>query len=140
MENKTKSGLTARYINHIDDNKTRILIIFSIYFLICISACSLNVFVSHGAQPGGITQKNALITTLIGPWSQTLSPNPHPVKTWSEKYKTFAQILVVVLVLSILGSFLFIDSLLSYTSTVIAIASLSIWVLCGFVKVLSQLA
>ncbi|MBN2588702.1 MAG: hypothetical protein JXA96_02480 [Sedimentisphaerales bacterium] len=140
METDSKEGLITRYINHISDNKIRILIIFMIYVLICFVACSLGMLASFAAQPGGITQKNAFIAPLIGPWSQTLPPNSHPVRTWSEKYKTFAVILAIVLPLSMLGSFLFIDFLLSYTSTVIAILSLILWILLGLGKVLSQLA
>ena len=140
METDSKPGLVTRYINHINDNKIRILIIFMIYVIICFIACSLGVLASFTAQSGGITQTNALIAPLIGPWSQTLPPNSHPVRTWPENFRIFVIILTIVLLLSMLGSFLFINFLLSYISTVIAMLSLIIWVLLGFGKVLSQLA
>ena len=129
-----------RLIDYISENKTRILIIFAIYISIIFAACALGVFLSFGAQPGGITQVNAFIAPLIGPWSQVLEPNSHHVGSWSERYKMFAIILTVILVICLTGSLLFMNFWLSYMSTVIAFLSLIIWVLSGLAKVVSQLS
>ena len=134
------SGLITCYIDHLKENKVRILIFLTIYIFIVSIACCLGTLLSLGAQRGGITPKNAFIAPLIGPWSQTLPPNSHQVRSWTEGYKLFAQMLTAVLVLSLAGSFLIRNFWLSYFSTVSAVLALIVWVLSGLIKVVSQLA
>lgn len=111
-----------------------------VYGLIFVIAALLGLMLSFAAQPGGISQSNALIAPFLGPWSQTLQPNPHPVSTWSAGHKSFAAFMTVVLVLSLAGSYLVSNDLLRQMSTVIAFLALILWVLAGLIKVVSQLA
>ena len=117
----------------------RILILLVVYSLLLIVPSFLGVLISFTAQPGGINQSNAFIAPLLGPWAQTLKPNPHPVSTWSAEYELFAKCLTAVLVLSAVGSFLIPNDLLRYTVTTVAVLTLIIWVLAGLMKVVSQL-
>ena len=111
-----------------------------VYNLIIFIAAFLGVLISFTAQPGGISQPNAFIAPFLGPWAQTLGPNPHPVSTWSAEYDLFAKCLTAILVLSVIGSFLAANDLLRYTATGVAVVSLIIWVLAGLMKVVSQLS
>ena len=116
-------------------------IIFTIiYGLLFFLAAFSGLILSFAAQPGGISQSNALIAPFLGPWSQTLPPNPHPVSTWSAGYKSFAQSLTLILALSLAVSYLSVDDLIRYISAGIAVPALVVWVLAGLLKVVSQLA
>jgi hypothetical protein len=108
------------------------------YGLICLLPAFFGVLLSFAAQPGGITQSNAFLAPFLGPWSQTLPPNPHPVSTWSAQHTAFAMCLTVVLVFSIAGSYLARSHWLGCTSTVVAVLALVVWVLAGLLKVVSQ--
>jgi len=117
----------------------RILILLVVYSLLLLVPAFCGVLLSFTAQPGGISQYNAFIAPFLGPWAQTLRPNPHPVSTWSAQHKLFAMCLTVVLALSIIGSFLVPNDLLRYMATSVAVVSLISWVLAGLMKVVSQL-
>ncbi len=119
--------------------KRRILLLSIMYGLLCLFPAFFGVLLSFTAQPGGITQSNAFCAPFLGPWSQTLPPNPHPVSTWSPEHTAFAKCLTVVLVFSVAGSYLALSRWLRYTSTGMAILALVIWVLAGLLKVVSQL-
>ncbi len=119
--------------------KRRILLLSIMYGLLCLLPAFFGVLLSLTAQPGGITQSNAFLAPFHGPWSQTLPPNPHPVSVWSAEYALFAKCLTVVLVFSIVGSYLAINRWLRYTSTGMAVLTLVVWVLAGLMKVVSQL-
>ena len=119
--------------------KRRILLLSVMYGLLCLFPAFFGVLLSFTAQPGGISQSNAFLAPLLGPWSQTLPPNPHPVSVWSLEHTVFAKCLTVVLVFSIVGSYLAINRWLRYTSTGIASLALVTWVLAGLLKVVSQL-
>jgi len=98
----------------------RILILSVIYGLLLVVPAFFGVLLSFTAQPGGISQSNAFIAPFLGPWSQTLPPNPHPMSTWSAEYELFTKCLTAVLVLSVIGSYLPIDRWLRYPATGIA--------------------
>ena len=117
----------------------RILVLSVIYGLLLLVPAFLGVLISFTAQPGGISQSNAFIAPFLGPWAQTLQPNPHPVSTWFAEYELFARCLTAMLVLSVIGSFLVPNDLLRYTATSVAVVSLIVWVLAGLMKVASQL-
>jgi len=117
----------------------RILILSVVYGLLLVIPAFCGVLLSFTAQPGGISQTNAFIAPFLGPWSQTLPPNPHPVSTWSAEYSLFAKCLTAVLVLSIIGSYLATNDWLRYPATGVAILALVVWVLAGLIKVVSQL-
>ncbi len=119
--------------------KSRILILSSIYGLLCLSTALFGVLLSQTAQRGGITQSNAFLAPFLGPWSQTLPPNPHPVSTWSPESAAFAKCLAVVLAFSLAGSYLARNRWLRYASTGIAVLTLIIWLLAGLMKVVSLL-
>jgi hypothetical protein len=143
METNEKTGFSRFvdcHINHINDNRERILIFFTIFILILFLAGTLGSCLSFLAQPGGITKINAFIAPFLGPWSQILPPNSHEMRFWSERYKIFAISLTAVLVLFLAGSILFINFWLSYMSTVITFFAIVIWVLCGLGKVVTQLS
>ena len=118
----------------------RTIILTCVYALICLLPALLGVVICLAGQPGCITQPNAFIAPFLGPWSQTLPPNPHYVNTWSPKFTMFAHLLAAILAFSIIGSNFAPSRALRYPATVIAIISLTLWSLCGLVKVLSQLA
>jgi hypothetical protein len=111
-----------------------------VYGLIFVIGSLFGLMLSFAAQPGGISQSNALIAPFMGPWSQILRPNPHPVSTWSAEYELFAKSLTVVLVLSLACSFIVVNDTPRYISTIIAVPALVVWVLAGLMKVVSQLA
>ena len=86
-----------------DYSSKRYLITISIIYLtICLLPACFGVVLSLTAQPGGITQPNAFIAPIMGPWSQTLPPNAHHLNTWSPKFKAFAQILTAILAFSLI--------------------------------------
>ena len=119
--------------------KRRILLLSVMYGLLFLFPALFGLLLSFEAQPGGITQSNAFRAPFLGPWSQTLPPNPHPVSTWSPGRAAFAKCLTVVLVFSIAGSYLALNRWLRYASTGLAVLALAFWVLAGLVKVVSQL-
>lgn len=118
----------------------RIIILSFIYGLLFIVPAFFGVLLSYTAQPGGISQYNAFLAPFLGPWSQILPPNSHPVSVWTAKYSLFAKCLAVVLVFSIIGSCLPTDRWLRYTATGIAVFAIVFWVLAGLMKVVLQLA
>ena len=117
----------------------RILILSVVYGLLLFVTAFFGVLLSYTAQPGGISQSNAFIAPFLGPWSQILPPNSHPVSTWSAEYELFVKCLTAVLVLSVIGSVLIPNDLLRYTTTSVAVVALIVWVLAGLMKVVSQL-
>jgi len=118
----------------------RILILTIVYGAIFSLPTSGGVLLSFTAQPGGISPPSAFLAPLLGPWSQTLSPNPHPVSTWSPRYAAFARCLAVMLAFSFVGSYLAPSRWLRYFATIMAVPTLIIWLLAGLMKVVSQLA
>ena len=117
----------------------RILILLVVYSLILLVPAFCGVLLSFTAQPGGISQYNAFIAPFLGPWAQTLRPNPHPVSTWSAEYELFTKCLTAMLVLSVICSFLAANIWLRYPAIVMAVVTLVVWVLAGLMKVVSQL-
>ena len=109
-------------------SKRRILILSFLYGLLCFLAALFGVLLSLAAQPGGITQLNAFLAPFLGPWSQTLPPNPHPVSTWTAKYALFAKSLSLGLAFSLAGSYIAPGRWLKNASAGIAILLLIIWV------------
>jgi hypothetical protein len=107
--------------------------------VLCFLVASLAVLLSSTAQPGGITPVNAFLAPFLGPWSQTLPPNSHPVSVWSAQYTLFARCLTVVLAFALIGSYLSVSDWLRRASIAIAVPALVIWVLAGLMKVISQL-
>ena len=111
-----------------------------VYGLVLLIGSLFGLMLSFAAQPGGISQSNAFIAPFMGPWSQSLRPNPHPVSTWSAKYALFAKSLTLALVLFLAGSYIAVNDFLRHISTVFAVFALLLWVLAGLMKVVSQLA
>ncbi len=106
---------------------------------LCLLAAASGVVLSFGAQPGGLTPLNAFLAPFLGPWSQILPPNPHPIGVWSAEYTLFARFLTVVLVFALAGSYLSVSDWLRRASIALAVPALLIWVLAGLMKVVSQL-
>ena len=119
--------------------KRRLLRLSILYGLLCLLPAFCGLLLSFTAQPGGITHANAFMAPFLGPWSQTLPPNPHPVSVWSAQYAAFARFLAVVLALSLAGSCLAPSRWLRHTSTTMAVLTLILWTLAGLMKVVSQL-
>jgi len=115
-------------------------LLFTIYGLIFLIASLFGLILSFAAQPGGISQSNAILAPFLGPWSQILPPNPHPVSTWSAEKALFAKSLTLALVLSLAGSYLTANGWFRHISSGIAVFIVVIWVLAGLMKVVSQLA
>ena len=120
--------------------KNRIIILSIIYGLLFLVFGLSGVVISFAAQPGGISQSNAFVAPFLGPWSQILRPNPHPVSTWSAEYELFTKSLTVVLALCLAWSYIAVNDTPRYMSIIIAVPVLVIWVLAGLMKVVSQLA
>ena len=118
---------------------SRIMVLLFIYGLLFLFPAFFGVLLSYTAQPGGISQSNAFLAPFLGPWSQILPPNSHPVSVWSAQYSLFAQCLTAVLVLSVIGSCLATKDWLSYPAAGIAVLVLVVWALAGLGKVVSQL-
>ena len=118
----------------------RIIILSFIYGLLFVVPAFFGVLLSYTAQPGGISQYNAFLAPFLGPWSQILPPNSHPVSVWSAKYSLFTKCLTAVLAVSIIGSCLATYRWLRYTATGIAVFVIVVWVLAGLMKVVSQLS
>jgi len=117
----------------------RILILSVVYGLLLLVPAFFGVLISYTAQPGGISQYNAFLAPFLGPWSQILPPNSHPMSTWSAQYSLFTKLLTAVLAVSIIGSCLATDRWLRYTATGTAVFVIIIWVLAGLMKVVLQL-
>ena len=62
-----------------NESLKRILILSVVYGLLFIVPAFFGVLISYAAQPGGISQYNAFLAPILGPWSQILPPNSHPV-------------------------------------------------------------
>jgi ABC-type spermidine/putrescine transport system permease subunit I len=120
-------------------SKRRILLLSLLYGTFCLLAACFGVLLSFAAQPGGISHGNAFLAPFLGPWSQTLPPNPHPVSVWSAQYALFARCLTVVLAFALAGTYLATSRWLRYTAIALAVPALVIWVLAGLLKVVSQL-
>ena len=123
-----------------NESLKRILILSVVYGLLFLVPAFFGVLISYAAQPGGISQYNAFLAPILGPWSQSLPPSSHPVSVWSAQYELFTKLLSVVLVFSIIGSALATWRWLRFTATGIAVMVIIIWVLAGLMKVISQLS
>jgi hypothetical protein len=119
--------------------RRKILVLSITYGLLCLLPAFFGVLLSFAAQPGGISHGNAFLAIFLGPWSQTLPPNPHPVSVWSAEYALFAKCLTVVLVFSLAGSYLGFSRFLRFAATCMAVPTLAVWVLSGLVKVVVEL-
>lgn len=110
-----------------------------VYGGVCLLAACGGMFLSFGAQRGGISHANAFGAPLMGPWSQTLPPNPHPVSVWLPQCALFARCLTVILAFALAGSYLGVSRWLRHTAIALAAPSLVIWVLAGLMKVVLEL-
>jgi len=120
-------------------SKRGIFLLSIVYGGVCLLAACCGVLLSFAAQPGGIGHSNAFVAPLMGPWSQTLPPNPHPVSVWSPQYALFARCLTVILAFALAGSYLGVSRWLRCTAIALAVPSLVIWVLAGMMKVVLEL-
>ena len=120
-------------------SKRGIFLLTIVYAGVCLLAACCGMVFSFGAQRGGISQANAFLAPLMGPRSQTLSPNPHPVSVWSPQYALFARCLTVILAFALIGSYLGVSRWLRRTAIALAVPSLVIWVLAGLMKVVLEL-
>lgn len=118
----------------------RIIILSFVYGLLFVVPAFFGVLMSYTAQPGGISQYNAFLAPILGPWSQILPPNSHPVSLWSAQYALFAKLITVVLVFSIIGSCLATWRWLRFMATGIAVIVIIVWVLAGLLKVVVELS
>lgn len=105
-----------------------------LFFAGCFGLC-----LSFMAERGGITQGNAFIAPIIGPWSQILPPNAHEMSVWPLKYTAYTIFLSLVLPITIGGSYCIHKRWLRYTATGVAVIALLFWVLSGLLKVVLEL-
>ena len=117
----------------------RMILLSVIYGLLLLLPAFLGVLLSCTAQPGGISQSNAFLAPFLGPWSQTLPPNAHPVRLWSAQYSLFTRSLTLALVISTIGFCLATDGWLRHMATGMTVSALLVWGLAGLIKVVSQL-
>ena len=117
----------------------RAVILSIVYLVLCLVFALFGYMLSFAAQPGGITHTNAFAAPFLGPWAQTLPPNPHPVSTWTAEYNLFARCLAVALGLSLAGSYLAPGRWLRTMSTGMAFFALVPWLFVGLMKVVQQL-
>jgi hypothetical protein len=99
----------------------------------------LAVPLSATGQPGHITSGNAFLAPFMGPWSETLPPNAHPVSGWPPQQIDKAVILSVatggVILLSCVTR-----GKSAVTATVLAVLLLLVWVGHGIMKVILELS
>jgi hypothetical protein len=126
-------------MNQAPSSKGRVVILSIAYAAVCLLFALAGYMISFTAQPGGITQSNAFVAPFLGPWAQTLPPNPHPVSTWTAEYNLFARCLAVALGLSLVGSYLAPGRWLRYLATGMAFFALVPWLFVGLMKVVQQL-
>ena len=117
----------------------RAVILSIVYLVLCLVFALFGYMLSFAAQPGGITHTNAFAAPFLGPWAQTLPPNPHPVSTWTAEYNLFARCLAVALGLSLAGSYVAPGRWLRTMSTGMAFFALVPWLFVGLMKVVQQL-
>ncbi|MHC4521301.1 MAG: hypothetical protein ACYTAS_22125 [Planctomycetota bacterium] len=120
-------------------SKSRVVLLSVAYLALCLVFALFGYMLSFTAQPGGITQTNAFVAPFLGPWAQTLPPNPHPVSTWTAEYNLFARCLSVALGLSLVGSYLAPRRWLRTLSAGMAFFALVPWLFVGLMKVVQQL-
>jgi hypothetical protein len=73
------------FVAIMDQSYKRVLILSVIYGMLIFIPAFLGVLISFTAQPGGISQSNAFIAPFLGPWAQTLQPNPHASLNWGRR-------------------------------------------------------
>lgn len=96
--------------------------------------------ISRSAQPGGIGPGNAFLCPLLGPWSQVLRPNPHPVSGWSQANLAGVVLWTLALVACLLCSCLSRIDLLRWATAGLSAILITLWVLAGMLRVIVQLA
>ena len=107
------------------------------FFLV---AGAVGTAISQSAQPGGIGPVNAFLCPLLGPWSQVLPPNPHPVSGWSQTYFAGVVLWTVALVACLVGSCLSRIDLLRWATAALSVILITLWMLAGMLRVIMQLA
>lgn len=109
------------------------------YALALMIPALLAVPLSAGGQPGHISAANAFLAPIMGPWSETLPPNAHPVSVWTPHLFNKAVILSVTLAVLILLSYVT-KGKVAVTATVPAVLLLLVWAGHGMIKVLIELS
>jgi hypothetical protein len=109
------------------------------YVLTLIVPALLAVPLSATGQPGHITAGNAFFAPIMGPWSETLPPNAHPVSVWPPGQINKAAILSALLGIPILLSFV-LKGKSGVAAFVLAVLLLLVWAGHGLIKVILELS
>lgn len=109
------------------------------YALALVMPALLAVPLSAGGQPGHITAGNAFLAPFLGPWSETLPPNAHPVSGWPPQQINKAVILSIAIGVPILLSCLT-KGKIAGTATVLGVLLLLVWAGHGMIKVIIELS
>jgi hypothetical protein len=113
--------------------------LYKLHAGVILAASALGMLLSFGAQAGGIHWAAAFVAPILGPWSQTLSPNTHPMSVWTIEYTVFAECLGVALVCSMLGTYFAKTRWLRHASIGVSAFGLVVWVLSGLAKVVLEM-
>ena len=109
------------------------------YVLALLIPALLAVPLSAGGQPGHITGPNAFLAPIMGPWSETLPPNAHPVSGWPPQ-----QLDKAVFLSAAIGCLLLLSQVTrgktAVFATVLAASLLILWAGLGMMKVLLELS
>lgn len=110
-----------------------------VYVCLLLLACAISVFLSMGAQPGGIGQMNAFLAPIMGPWSYFLEPNGLTLKSCTQGYLASSALLTVCIGVFVPSSYLVRSRILWNISICIGVFSSVVWGFCGIRRVVLDL-
>ena len=106
-----------------------------IYLTLFSIACGFGVFLSLGAQPGGIDQINAFLSPILGPWSRFLAPNALTLKQCTLSYLVYSGALTAMLFVFVPSSCVVKNYFFRRLSIGIGFLSTIVWVLYGLRRI-----
>ena len=113
---------------------------FRSYALVFLAASALAVLVSLAAQPGGISQANAFLAPLIGPWSRCLPPNrAHLDAAEIKRFAAYTVVFVTVVTAAGMASYLANNRWARVAVRLAGYAAIALWCLVGIGKVITEL-
>ena len=113
---------------------------FGSYILAVLIASVLAVLVSLAAQPGGITQINAFLAPIMGPWSKGLPPNRAELAAQElQMFPVYTLLFMVIVVFSSIASYYLKNRWIRIIVKLIGYVVIVTWCLVGIRKVLWEL-
>jgi hypothetical protein len=119
--------------------KTQRIALTCVYVCLFLLACAFSVFLSLGAQPGGIGQVNAFLSPIMGPWSSFLQPNALTLKRCTLSYLVLSGGLTAFVFVFVPSSYVVKNRILGSISIYIGLLSSWIWIFYGVKRVMLDL-